>query len=636
MDPEKTKFDDLSTRFRSLACELMGYLEHPTRCRWQGCTGFKRLCCEFLTHFMPLSQPVLYMEFNKWHQSEIHNDKLVALLGVRLAYTSVNGYWQEDLLIMKILGVLMRNPQNRTSLHRCGAIQTLMNILQRPRPAGRFCDKTLRTCRKLSPASAAPNSPPTSRFTNPPSDEMPMPGNNNEPQQLCDENLNNLNTAFSALSLGRRTPPPCRQCKPLSCPWTIYPGVHEHADSREEACVVLRRLALDMKPAQEICRLNGISILLKLISNKKDSLELREKACAVLGNSFCSNTEKAQFASLGGFQTVMQAMRDSVPHTYYLEVYCRAIANAIANCPQNKIELTQQGGVPLILEILGDENQPLQSEFLAMALRVLTNVSRSTMGINEIAQHHGMYALISLCRRIKLQDAKDAQLLRLRASSSVDAEIAEVPTSPRVKSPVDRGILFCFEEFTYHNLALEEFYTRNGIDALITIIRRESRNPQLLQYACKTAREVISASQGIGRSEGSQTGTTGYTCTDVASRGCLAATWMDMLEEAVSVIQSYPYHGEYASEFTLKTARMDARPSISCEPGPPAKRVRFHYCHLIEDIVRWFPIDGRKEVNAHHFASLTSEKNDIREFDVLPRDLLKLTCEFLPIQEWTC
>lgn len=632
MDPEKSKNDDLSARFHSLARELMEYLEHLSRCYWQGCTGFKRLCCEFLTHFLPLSQPVLYMEFNKWHQSEIHNDKLVALLGARLAFTSVNDYWQEDLLIMKILGVLMRNPRNRTSLHRCGAIQTLMNILQRPAP-GRFCRKSLRTPRKMPAASA--NSPPTARSTANASNE-PMP---NEMPQHCDESLNNLSAAFSALSLGRRTPPPCRECKPLSCPNTIYPGVHEHTDSREEACVVLRRLALDMKPAQEICRLNGISILLKLIANTEDSLELREKACAVLGNSFCSNTEKAQFASLGGFQTLMQAMRDSVPHTYYLEVYCRAIANAIANCPQNKIELTQQGGIPLILERLCDEDQVLQSEFLAMALRVLTNVSRSTVGINEVAQQHGMHRLIQLCRRIKLQDAKDKHMKEHPFFDDDNDEISEQPepiSPPRIKSPVDRGILFCFEEFIYQSVSLDEFYEWNGIDALITIIRRESRNPQLLQYACKTAREVISASQGVGRSEGSQTSSTGYTVSDRDSREFLAATWMDMLEEAVSVIQSYPYHGEYASEFSLKNARMDARPAISCEPGPPAKRVRFHYCHLIEDIVRWFPIDGRKEVNGHHFAALTSEKNGIRELDVLPRDLLKLTCEFLPIQEWTC
>ena len=65
------------------------------------------------------------------------------------------------------------------------------------------------------------------------------------------------------------------------------------------------------------------------------------------GNSFCSVNEKLLFSTLNGFETILFAMQDSIPHTEDLEVYCRAIANAIANCPANKVAFAQQGIGPL-------------------------------------------------------------------------------------------------------------------------------------------------------------------------------------------------------------------------------------------------------------------------------------------------
>ena len=83
--------------------------------------GFLVQTCEsFLKHFSWLSEPKLPWEFNEWHRTMIRHDALVQLLGDRLDHAFRTNKWRDQILILKILGILMLNPGNHASFQRNG------------------------------------------------------------------------------------------------------------------------------------------------------------------------------------------------------------------------------------------------------------------------------------------------------------------------------------------------------------------------------------------------------------------------------------------------------------------------------------------------------------------------------------
>ena len=164
-----------------------------------------------------------------------------------------------------------------------GAIQTLMEIIQHS-PHDHSTEPA-------DLANPLPRQQP-SAFSGPPSvfenEEKDTLANTN----VNGDNLSALDCAFTLMSLDAGVtacekcpsgvePFPC--CEPFQSPNLID---NAYSDAREDACIVLLRLALDMTPARDICRLGGIVVLLGIIGNKENSLDLRDKLCAVLGR-FC-------------------------------------------------------------------------------------------------------------------------------------------------------------------------------------------------------------------------------------------------------------------------------------------------------------------------------------------------------------
>ena len=76
-----------------------------------------------------------------------------------------------------------------------------------------------------------------------------------------------------------------------------------------------------------------------------------------------------------------------------------------------------------------------------------------------------MRRLIELCWRIEEAERSivDRDVLMVKNSfSEAELKASTSPTTPVVKSSVDRGILHCMEEYVYDDENLKQFYGYQG------------------------------------------------------------------------------------------------------------------------------------------------------------------------------